>query len=135
MKRVIANKADIIKWLTQFCVSSLFVTLAGKFFVGGGTAGMIFRDLFLYCSLAIAVGVILGDLSLYKGKKFIVSAVPVAIGSAFMGVFLWLLFVDSLRQLHVGYFIEMVFFWAVTTAPSIICYNAMTRLMRRKYWL
>lgn len=137
MKRIIINKSDIIKWLTQFVLSSVFVILACKFFVKGGSRGTIVGDILISCPLASAIGVILGDLSLYKGKKFIISTIPVVIVSAFIGVFVGLFCVDLVAPLYklpyVGLYIAYAFCLAATTAPPIICYNAMTKSMR-KYW-
>ncbi len=137
MKKSIIKWFDLLKWSTQFFLSSLLLILAYKLFVIGGERGtvVVLRNIFLYCPLADAIGVILGDLSLYKGKKFIISAVPVAIFFSFVGVYLGLLLGDLLKCRYpisnVGDFVGIVLSLGATTTPPIICYNALTKSMRK----
>ena len=137
MRKITLKKTDVFKWLTQFCVSSLFVMLAFKFFVYGGNKGAIFGNVFVSCTLACALGVIVGDLSLYKRKKFIISTIPVLIVSALIGVWLGFFFIELVTPLsklpHVGPYIDYAFWLAGTSVPPIICYNALTK-SRRRYW-
>ncbi len=83
-------KENIIKWCLQFFLSSLlsFLTLKyGRHFVGyGDQANMI---IILFCiPLASTAGVVLGDISLYKGKELINQAIVVALVLAVAGVVL-----------------------------------------------
>ena len=138
MKRLIIKWFDLVKWSAQFFLSTFLLILAYKIFMRGGDRGTIIGDLIVPCPLAIALGVILGDLSLYKGKKFIISAIPVAIAFSYIGLFGGAFFAEVMFNLdhpiNVESIIGIAFFFGATTAPPIICYNSLTKSMR-KYWL
>ena len=137
MKKLSIKWFDLLKWSTQFFLSSLLLILAYKLFIIGGEGGTvgILRNIVLYFPLAGVIGVILGDLSLYKGKKFVISAVPILIALSFVGVLLGLILVDVLKCRYpisnVGDIIGIGLTLCATTAPPIIIYNYLTRSTRK----
>lgn len=67
-----------IKWFSQFFLSSLFILIAARYLVPGGSKGMILRAIFIVVPLGATAGIVLGDIPLYRGCKFSVVSLIVA---------------------------------------------------------
>ncbi len=124
-----------VKWFVQFILASVLMILVAVFLTGSGNMDEMFIRFMLRGTVAGCIGIILGDVSLYKGSRFILTAVPVTL--FFCGIAI-------LAGTFVGYYLNIIIpysrtmsyaifavCWVGFIIPPLIIYNALTRAMRK----
>ena len=135
----LSKKFAIVKWFVQFFLGFLLGALAGMVAIMCKLVDIMSLDLiegrkeevvklFTITLVGNTLGVVLGDLSLYKGRKFSIVAVIMAF---FLGL--------------VGYFFccsqDSIVLWIINRVPppvliviiSLITYNAVSLLHRKRF--
>lgn len=135
MRKLNIKWFDLAKWLTQFFLSSFLILLVDKCLIDGGDKGTIVMQYLVFVTLAATLGTITGDISLYRGDKFTPFSVLVAIIFGYIGAFIGLIVIsrfESIYPVHKAVEIIGDVVWLlVIIAPPIICYNGMTKVLRK----
>lgn len=126
-----------VKWFMQFFLASVLMILVAVFLTGSGAMDEMFIRFMLRGAVAGCIGIVLGDVSLYKGSRFILTAVPVTLffcgvailAGAFVGYYL------NIITPYLGMMSYAIFAvcWAWFIMPPLIIYNAYTRAMRKNW--
>lgn len=134
----LSKKFTVLQWFVQYFLGFLLGALAGMAAIFYGLVdikqmesikcGMEFKKLYTITLVGLILGIVLGDLSLYKGQKLSILAVILAF---FVGL--------------VGYTIccleNSIVLWIIDKVPppfliviiSLITYNAISQLRRKRF--
>jgi hypothetical protein len=91
--------------------------------------GVIIVDILVKVPLAVTVGILAGDLGLYRGEEFSFLAVIVAIIMCIFGIMVSLFIMGFLKG-YIGFILCLL----VVEVPAIIGYNLMSEHKRKSLW-
>ena len=127
------HKKNVLKWIFQFLLSSFFAFVVVVFLNPRGSMGTQIQFIILRIPIAVTLGIVLADISIYTTRKFsflaslasLVLVVPSFIFSLFIG--------DVLNPNSLlPKIITAIIVLCALILPSLVAYNLLSHLMRGK---
>jgi hypothetical protein len=124
------EKAQVLKWILQFLLSSFFAFVVSYYLNPRGSMGTQIQFMLFSMPFAITAGIILGDITLYTTRKFSFVAAIASIILSVLGFFFYLFLVDMSHKLP--FTIGFTIYFSVLVLPSLIVYNCFSYFKRTK---
>jgi len=121
----------VVQYLTAIAFSLVWgMGIGSEYFAGGGSMGQILLRFLIVTYAASAIGVVVGDISLYKGHKL--SILGIAAGLVLMAVMFYPGYFVFIFGAFLGEAFSFCLHWVVVTSSFVFGYNTVTFLQRKK---
>ena len=123
---------EIVKWVFQFLLSSFFAYAVIVYLNPRGSMGTQMQFMVPRIPLAVTLGIVLADVSIYTTRKFSFAAALASVGLAVPSFFLAGILFSVYTTNPIFKIILYIFFFSVLVLPSLTTYNLFSNLKRAK---